>query len=278
MAVSEAFRDFLPDNRLNGKVFQGYVRLTSNVPIAAWARIETPLSRKLARGRVLEEIRSTPVVLIPHFATGAEYQSILNVVNPTSASINLDLEAVDDRGIVVGQTARQTLAAGQVLRAAVADIFRIDGRTSPQSVIAGSIRIRESQAGAIQVIGDIEIFTNAFDSIGSSVLYPINDGAATAWIIPFASNSSTYFSGYAIANPNEMLTVQTDVQVEVVNSAGAVIDKSTISLSPRSRQASVVHAEVLSGYLRFTSNMPIHIVGAIGTRNGLLLDQLPALR
>ena len=277
LAVSEAFRDVLPDNRLGGRVFEGYMRLNSSVPIAAWARIETPLSRKLARGRTLEEIRPTPLAVIAHFAHGAAYQSILNIVNPTSAPLNLELEAVDERGNALGQAARLTLAAGQVLRSGIAEVFRIDGRSS-QGVISGSIRIRGSQGGSIQVLGDIEIFINEFDTIGSSVLYPTQDSAAMDWIIPFASNSNSYFTGYAIANPNELLAVQTDVQVEVVNSAGTVIDKTTISLSPRSRQASVVIADVQSGYLRFTSNMPIHIVGAIGTRNGRLLDQLPALR
>src|SRR5262249_20830495 len=140
-----------------------------------------------------------------------------------------------------------------------------------QTVISGSIRIREPQGGSIQIVGDIEIFTYAFDTIGSSVLYPIGDSPATHWMIPFAVNSSSYFSGYAIANPNDLLTVQTDVQVEVLNSAGTVIDRKTISLSPPSRQASVVTAEVPGGYLRFTSNLPIHVVGAIGTRDGRLL-------
>jgi len=278
LAVSEAFREVLPDNRLGGRVFQGYVRLNSNVQIAAWGRIETPLSRKLARGRTLEEIRSTTLAVIPHFAIGAGYESILNLVNPTAGPLILELTAMDNRGNLMGEAARVTLAAGQVRRSPVGELFRIDNRTSPQTLISGYIRIREPQGGSIQVAGDIEVFTYAFDSIGSSVLYPISDTAATDWIIPFVSNSSVYFSGYAIANPNEMLTVQTDVQVEVLNSAGTVIDRSTISLSPRSRQASVVAADVQSGYLRFTSNLPIHIVGAIGTRNGRLLDQLPALR
>jgi len=277
LTVSEAFRDQLPDNHVGGRVFQGYMRLNSTVPIAAWARIETPLSRKLARGRTTEEIRPTPLAVIAHFALGAAYQSILNVVNPTSTPLNLEVEAVDERGNVMGQAARLTLAAGQVLRSGIAEILHIT-RAPSQGVISGSIRIRGSQGGLIQVIGDVEIFISAFDTIGSSMFYPIQDSAAADWIIPFVSSSNSYFTGYAIANPNELLAVQADVQVEVVNSAGTVIDKTTISLSPRSRQTSVIAVAVQSGYLRVTSNMPIHIVGAIGTRDGRLLDQLPALR
>jgi hypothetical protein len=277
LTLSEAFRDVLPDNRLGGRVFEGYLRLDANVPIAAWERIETALSRKLARGRSLEEIRPTALALVPHFAIGAEYESILNLVNPTGGSLNLELTAVDDRGNVIGETARLTLAAGQVQRSSVGALFRIVS-ASPAAVTSGHIRIREPQEGSIQVVGDVEIFTRAFDSMSASVLYPISDTAAADWTIPFVSNSKDYFSGYAIANPNEMLTVQTEVQVEILNSAGTVVQTSTISLSPRSRQASVVTADVPSGYVRFTSNLPIHVVGAIGTRTGRLLDQLPALR
>jgi hypothetical protein len=278
LTLSETFRDVLPDNRLGGRVFQGYMRLTSNVPIAAWERIETPLSRKLARGRSLEEIRSTTLAVIPHFVIGAEYESVVNVVNPTAGPQTLELAAMDERGNVIGEAARVTLAAGQVQRSFVGELFRIVSRPSPAAAISGHIRIREPQGGSIQVVGEIEIFVRTLDSIGSSVLYPISDSASTAWVIPFVTNSTSYFSGYAIANPNEMLTVQTDVQIEVMNSAGTVIETSTLSLSPLERRAAVVTADVQSGYLRVTSNLPIHIVGAIGTHNGRHLDQLPPLR
>jgi len=278
LAVSETFRDVLPDNHLGGRVFQGYVRLNSNVSIAAWARIETPLSRKLARGRAMEDIRPAGLAVVPHFAAGGGYESILNVVNPTVAPLNLDLEAIDDRGNVIGQTARITLAAGQVQRSSVPELFHFLNAGSAAVTVSGHIRIRGSQASPVQVVGDLEIFSSAFGSIGSSVLYPISDSAAREWLIPFAATSSPYFTGYAIANPNELLTVQTDVQVEVVNSAGAVTDKRTVSLSPRSRHASVIAAGVQSGYLRLTSNMPIHVVDAIGTDDGRLLDQVPPLR
>ena len=278
VAISEAFRDVLPDNRLGGKAFQGYVRLSSTEPIAAWARGETPLSRKLGRGWTAEEVRPTTLAIVPHFAIGAAYESILNLVNPTAGTLALDLEARDDRGNVMGKPVRVILAPGQVQRSSVIELFAIDNLASAQTVLSGYIRIREAQGGSMQIVGDIEIITHAFDSLGSSVLYPISESPATDWLIPFATSTGSWFTGFAIANPNDLLTVQTDVQIEVLNSAATLIERSTISLSPRNRQASLVAVGVPSGYLRITSNMPVHVVGSIGTRDGRLLDQLPALR
>src|SRR5205085_7508543 len=115
VALSVLFADILPDNRpVGGKVFEGYVRLNSNVPIAAWERIVTPLSRKLLRGRTVEEIRSTTLAVVPHFAVGGIYQSVLNLINPTGAALTLDVSAVDDRGNTIGQSVLMTLSPGQV--------------------------------------------------------------------------------------------------------------------------------------------------------------------
>lgn len=277
-AVSETFRDVLQDNRLGGRVFQGYLRLDSNVAVAAWGRAETPLSRKLARGRGLEEIRLTTVAFVPHFVIGGSYQSILNLVNPGAAALSLELEALDDRGAAVGELVRLTLTPGQAVRARVDELFRVPSPPSPSFVASGYVRIRESQARPFQIAGDVEIFTSAFDSIGSSVFYPIGDSAATEWVMPFAANSGAYFSGYVVLSTTDLLAVQTDVQVEVLNASGVVVERRTLSLSPRTRVASVLTANLQSGYLRFTSNLPVHVVTAIGTRDGRYLDQIPAIR
>jgi hypothetical protein len=90
VAISEAFRDVLPDNRLGGKAFQGYVRLSSTEPIAAWSRGETPLSRKLGRGWTAEEVRPTTLAIVRISPFGAAYESILNLVNPTAGTLALD--------------------------------------------------------------------------------------------------------------------------------------------------------------------------------------------
>jgi hypothetical protein len=97
-------------------------------------------------------------------------------------------------------------------------------------------------------------------------------------LLPFAASSNSYFTGYAIVNPNELLTVQTDVVIEVLDSAGLVRSRSTASLSPQNRITGMVPSGLSSGYLRVTANFPVHLLGSIGTLDGRLLDQIPAIR
>jgi hypothetical protein len=72
--------------------------------------------------------------------------------------------------------------------------------------------------------------------------------------------------------------VQTDIQVEVINGDGAVVNQTTIQLSPLSRVAALVVPGVAGGYLRFTSNFPVHAMASIGTDDHEELDQIPAIR
>jgi hypothetical protein len=89
--------------------------------------------------------------------------------------------------------------------------------------------------------------------------------------------SSGYYSGYAIANPNAMLAVQTEATIEVVDANGNVLQTQEVSLSPRGMHTGVVPESALSGYVRITANMPVRVVGSIGTSEARLLEQVPAI-
>jgi len=276
--VSEMFASALPSNSVGGKTFQGYIRLNADQNIAAWHRIEMPLARAILRGRAVEEIKSTSLAIIPHFVFGGTYGSFINLVNPTSATVDLDLSAHDDRGNVIGEIIQVRLAPGESRRSSVGEFFRVVIiQIFPPPVITGYIRIRERQGGAFQIVGDVEIVGLWQGAFQSAMLYPLSDTASRNWLLPFVTGSSEYFTGYAVANPNELLTVQTDVTVEVVDSGGTVRSSTTTSLSPRHHFATLVPSGVVSGYLRITANMPIHVLGSIGTRDERSLEQLPAI-
>ena len=66
--------------------------------------------------------------------------------------------------------------------------------------------------------------------------------------------------------------------VEVLDSTGFVQSRSTVSLSPRNRVTATVPSGLRSGYVRVTSNFPVHLLGSIGTEDGRQLDQIPAIR
>ena len=275
--VSTLFSAVLPNNGLGGKGFQGYIRLTSDKGIAAWARLETPLARAVLRGQAVNEIVSTTRAIIPHFVFGPTYGSTINLVNPTSAPVELEMSALDDRGNTI-DTIPMRLLAGEARRSSVGEFFRAVIMIFPPPTFSGYVRIREKNGGTFQIVGNVEIFSQQQGGPGAAMFYPLSDTPSSRWLLPFAVSSSPYFTGYAIVNPNELLTVQTEVVVEVLDSTGLVRSRSTVSLSPQNRITALVPPGVNSGYVRFTSNFPVHLLGSIGTLDARQLDQIPAIR
>src|SRR5262245_31188895 len=275
--VSEAFSSFIRDNGVGGRTFQGYLRLNSDVGIVAWQRIETPLAQSLLKGKGSDEIGTTSMAMIPHFALSGVYQSVLNLLNPTGSPINLVVSAHDERGNVLGDPVNVRLALGEGKRSPVGEFFRMPIITIfPPPLITGYIRIREAQDLPFQIVGNVEIDTSIRGPKSAAMLYPVSDSGGNRWILPFASSVGSYFTGYAISNPNEFLAVQTDVTIEIVDRSGNVIGTNSVSLSRAARYAAMV-PEGRSGYVRIRSNLPIHVLGAIGTKDGTTLDQIPAL-
>jgi len=277
--VSEAFQNLLPNNSLGGKTFEGYVRLVSNTQIAAWQRIESPLTAGVLRGISLDEIPTTSLATLPHFAFGGGYDSFINLLNPGNSPLRLELTAYNDQGKTLGDVLQITLAAGEERRASVSEIFRIPVIASfPPPLTGGFIRIREAQAQPFRIVGDVQIVHSNGGRRSAAILSPISDAGATFWMMPFAVSSSGYFTGYAIANPNELLAVQTDVQLEVVNADGIPQGETTVQLSPLNRTATLVPSGLRGGYLRFRSNFPIHVMGVVGTEDLRQLDFVPVIR
>src|SRR5262249_44562443 len=104
------------------------------------------------------------------------------------------------------------------------------------------------------------------------MLSAISDAGATFWMMPFAVSSGGYFTGYAIANPNNLAA---EVQVEIVNTNGMVREQTTIEVPALTRTANVVPSGLPRGYLRFRSNFLIHMMGAVGTEDLRQLDVVP---
>jgi hypothetical protein len=281
--VSDLFLAVLPDNSLGGKTLEGYLRLSSNTPISAFQRTDTPLSRTMLRGiPVPSEFSNT---VIPHFVIGGNYESYVNIVNPGSGPTNvIELRAVDDTGNRIGETIQMTLRPGEGRRMTVGELFRIVTiQIFPPPIITGSIYIRQSPSSSPlspmpQVIVSLEIVAGGNGAKSAAMLYPASNSPSVRWTVPFAASSPPYFTGYAIATANELLTVQTDVEVELINSNGEPVDRLSYSLSPGTRRTAMIRSGIPSGYLRITSNFPVFVMGSIGTNDLLALDQLPAVR
>ncbi len=276
MRVSESFLDALPKNGAGGRTFSGYLKITSDAGLAGWLCIDTPLSRGLLRGRGVEEIGPVRLAMVGHFALGSPslYLSALNLINAGGSAVTFDLAARLDGG--GGFSARRTLGPGQGIREDVLSLFGIAATTMfPPPLLSGYIRIQAADGGEFQLIGDIEI---ARSGHAAAMLYAVGTASSSDATMPFVINDSDYFTGYAIANPNEMLTVQTDVTIELLDSDGRTVGTpQSISLSPSSRFVGLVQERARGGYLRISANAPVAVLGSIGRSDGSALASLPGL-
>ncbi len=277
--ISESFRDMLPPNNMGGRTFDGYMKVVSDRGLAGWLRIDKPLSRRLLRGSSQEEIIPESQAMAGHFASGSAllYRSVLNLINPGESTVQLELLAQDDRGRGIGDIVRLTLGPGQGIREDVLALFHIAvPAVFPPPLISGYIRIRAADGGTFLSIGDISIHCEAN---GAAMLSPITTLASPEWTLPFVVNGQEYYTGFAIANPNELLTVQADVFIELLDTEGRpAAPPRHISLSPSARITGLVEKDIRSGYLRIRANGPLVVLGSIGTCSGSALAFLPALR
>jgi hypothetical protein len=278
LMVSEAFRNALPANNVGGRAFAGYMRVSSDAGLSGWLRIDTPLSRRLLRGRGAEEIVPSPLLMASHFASGSAslYRSGLNCINAGNGPVTIELVAQDNRGGSVGQAVRRTLNPGEAIRDDVLSLFRVASvAIYPPPMIDGYIRIRAADGGTLQAVGDVAITCG---NTSASMIYPIGEPFSSDATMPFVISDTDYFTGYAIANSNELLTVQTDVTVTLLDGNGRAIGyPRVISLSPSARFVSLIEEKVRGGYLRIHANGPFAVLGSIGTRNCSTLAQLPGL-
>jgi hypothetical protein len=128
----------------------------------------------------------------------------------------------------------------------------------------------------VQAVGNIDITSG---SNAAAMLYPIGAASSFNVILPFIIDNSDFFTGYAIANSNELLTVQTDITIELLDPDGQPVSPPRkVSLAPAARFVSLVEEKVRSGYIRITANGPIAVLGSIGSWSGNMLAPLPALR
>ncbi len=277
LRVSESFRDALPPNSMGGRTFAGYMKISSDPGLAAWLRVDTPLSRRLLRGRGEEETAPARLAIASHFAFGSSalYHSELSLINAGNSAVTLDLVAQDDRGGKLGSASR-TLNPGQGFRENVLDLFAIaTPAIYPPVMVTGYVRIRAANGGEFQAIGDVDI---ARDGNVAAMLTPIATSFSSDLTIPFAISGSNYFTGYAIANENEMLTVQTDVTIELFDPDGSVVGTPRkVSLSPSARFVGMVEDKIPAGYLRVRANGPVALLGSLGTSDVSILAPLPGV-
>ncbi len=278
LRISESFRDLLPANNPGGRKFDGYAKVFSDEPLAGWLRNDTPLSVRLIRGRAISEIEPASLVVAGHFASGGAslYRSTLNLINLGDAPAKLELVAQDDRGKTIGESVNLSLNPGQGIRDDVLTLFRvIQPAIFPPPLLTGYIRIRAAGGSLFRSVGNMDIHS---DRNVVAALFPLAAVTSREWMLPFAVSGKDYYTGYVIVNPNELLTVQTDVTVELLDAEGHLATAPLrISLSPSARFSGLVNKEISYGSMRIRANLPVIVLGSIGTCNGSTLAYLTAL-
>ena len=253
-----------------------YTEVVSARKIPLTSPIQERSNRRILRGYAAPEILSARTYLAPHVAFGGNefLESVLNIVNPTDTSVNLDMDLrLGDGATMSGRSIRRTLLPGEALREPVATLFEIVvPPVFPPPLITGYVQIRRSEGTPFQILGDVEVSAKNNDA---GMLVPLQTDAARSWVLPFAFDSKEWFTGYAIVNPNAF---PTDVTVAVLNSNGrpAGIPK-VVSLSAAAKQTGLVEDHVGAGYLQITASLPVIVLGSFGKRDLSILNPIPGL-
>jgi hypothetical protein len=213
------------------------------------------------------------------FVIGGDYGSTVNLVNAAASPATLTLFAFDDRQRTLWQPVQITLRAGEARRASINDLFHVFTiQTFLQPVISGFIRLQvlpPSQPGAVSppVVGTVEIYTTAEGGKKASMLYAMSDSASNGWIIPYVYTSAPFFTGYTLVSGGAA-----NVMIDTITSDGIQIGATGVISTGPLRFTHLVFSGIRSGYLRFKSDIPIYVLGTVGTTDLDLLDHIPAIR
>ncbi len=237
----------------------------------------TPLFAHFLNAQLFPD--TTGVYIAPFFVFGGGYRSTLNLVNPTNANVSVEIVARDGSGRILGEVVQHTLGPGEGLRSDVQTLFEIAViATFPPPLVDGYIRIRDARNQGVSLVGNVEVASIGQGTFTQSAMsYPVGPPSVGPWVVPLAFGGSRFYSGLAIANPSELLNAGADVTIEIIHADGTVMHVEEVSLPPRGLHTQVLPETLRSGYVRITSDMPIRIVGVLGTRDSRLLEQVNAV-
>lgn len=272
-------------NESNADVhFEGRVVIQSDIPIAAWQRVERPLSWSGIRGRGPDEPQAarSGLYLAPFFVFGGGYQSTLSLVNPTNEPLTLQVSGLSNDGRALGEVAVVTLRPGQTLASRVDELLKIPViAIYPPPVITGSIRVSRPDLQSVPLVATLTIVHSSLSSQldrQSEMVYWLSAPQPGVWTVPYVETSNLFYSGFAVSNPNEWLPFSTPITIEEFNPAGVLRAKTTYGLSPGETFPALVGAGLSQGYLRVRSEYHIGVLGTLGSHDGRLLESMPAGR
>jgi len=216
---------------------------------------------------------SATTYIVPQFATGGGWLSLLGVVNASVTAQEVTLTAYKEDG-ALWQTGtnpkRVTLAGNAALRATVGELFGF-----PDDVLnTGWIQVATTQG-----------FLTAYSAYGNSLSPSFalveatqKDQASRYAVYSHVAEGSGFYTGLTVVNPG---TETAEVEFYTLRADGTTVGRSTFSIGPNQKVARLFREllpasfEQLGGWGLLRSSSPV--VGAVlfGSSNGFALANVP---
>ena len=116
---------------------------------------------------------------------------------------------------------------------------------------------------------------------GAVAATPLHPADSVSWSLPFFVEDSNYYTGLALANPNDS---DATVEITAYDRSGGVLGRTTSTLGARQRQTRLVSqwiaglAAAATGHLVLTASSPVSILAYFGTDDGAALAAIPPTR
>ena len=227
----------------------GYVRVTSDQPVSG-----------LEIYGNTAEIAALPAVpagtearlFFPQIAVNTGYASFIGVLNTSTSSATLMLDAYGNDGNVLGQPAQRTLGPGGQLLESAQTLF---GLEQSGDLITGYVVVKADQPG----IAGFCAFQYTDSTVQSYAAVPAQSVPRQRLLLSHvahqvpAGTGGNYLTGIALLNPYGTAIAYT---LKVFDSSGVQVDQLSDTLGPHAKVAKLL-SHPLPGAGFFTRTMPL---------------------
>jgi len=248
-----------------------YLRIQSGLPIASTVLIRgflVPIESAVING---SNVGTGTSMSFPHVIngalTGANYTTVIGVTNVSSATQSVTITLNPDGGSPI--SINRTLPANGALRETALDLFGL-----PTTFQGGWVNV----TGTAPVAG----FAAYADIVGGAIaVVPAGDSQTSLFFSHIADGPPQWQTGVALLNAGSDSAL---VEVYAMTPSGALIGKTTLSLSPGVKLAKVIHELIpetrgVNGgfvFVRTTNNVPLYGIELFYTEDLKVLSNVAA--
>jgi hypothetical protein len=264
--ISDAFQELFPDVEPSGS---DYIRVTADKGVLPFELFGK--SDQFIEGLGGQALGSS-TLHCPQFVTGGPWRSTISVVNLDRTAGSVNFRFVREDGTQIGSIRSLPIALGGKIHIVDQEFFApADG-----SVVQGYVEITSS---GVKLAGSV-----AFGDPGRGVFgaaLPLVSQLQKSVVFSHVASNDIYFTGVAIANPNDAEAVAT---IDVYGTDGTLEYRTTEYIPANQRIAklltelfpSLEGQDRTEGYIRIDVDQDAAMFALFGTRNGSVLSAIPA--